>query len=193
MASRKQSGIVKRNYRIFYPLPLTMATVTLSSLIVRVRSSKLSIPLCSQAPPRLARCPFLLNAFPESIIFRPRLTELLMLCCVTIRSRQIQQQMPCLVGLRERLFELHVSEPRSHVSEPHSHVPEPHPPGSTLLGPILSALYTFSARPDPRLRNIRLVLATSVVRRVSKQASWRTYKNNVSSMKLGCRAIEIGA
>lgn len=122
-------------------------------------------------------------------------------------------QMPCLVGLQERPLELHVSKPcshvsesrshvskprshvseprfhvskpRSHVSEPCSHVYEPHPVGSLhFFDPDLTA-------PDPRLRNIRLV--TLVVRRVLKRASWRTYKDNVSGMKLGCRAIEIRA
>ena len=60
----------------------------------------------------------------------------------------------------------------------------------TFTGLTLSALYTSSTPPDPRLRNICPVLATSVVRRVSKRASWRTYKDNVSGIKLGCRAIE---
>ena len=39
--------------------------------------------------------------------------------CVTVRSRQMQLQMPCIVGLRERPLELHISEPRSYVFEPH--------------------------------------------------------------------------
>ena len=255
----EDSEIVKQNSRILYPLPLTMTTITLSSLILRVRSFKLGhsamLPSSHQARKAGQRIPLLLNAFPlkafpESIIFKPRPTELLMLCLVTdlpvARTRQMQLQMPCLVGLQERPlgppvsklcphgFEprFHVSEPCSHVfelcalephiSEPRPHVFKPyvyerHSSGSTLSEPlslsltplnlalssrssdltlsglILSALYTFSTPPDPRLRNIHPVLATSVVRRVSKRASRRTYKDNVSGMKLGCRAIEIGA
>ena len=131
-----------------------------------------------------------------------------MLCRVTVRSKQMQLQMPCLVGLRERPLGLHVSEPRSHVFEPHVsapcfHVFEPHAfePrvfesffGPHSFGPhLVDSLYFFDpdpAPPDSRLRNICPVLATSVVRRVLKQASWRTYKDNGSGMKLSCRAIE---
>ena len=95
----------------------------------------------------------------ESIIFKPRLTELLILCCVTVRSRQMQLQMPCLVVLWERPLHPHVSEPRSHVYEPHifelashsfepcafePHVYEPHSPGFTIMSLALSALYTSS-------------------------------------------------
>ena len=74
------------------------------------------------------------------------------------------------------------SKPRFHFSEPHSF--KPHPVGS---------LHFFDpdhAPPDPRLRNICPVLTTLVVRRVLKRASWRTYKDNSSGMKLSCRAIE---
>ena len=71
--------------------------------------------------------------------------------------------------------------------------PLSHSSDLTLLGLILLSLYTSSTPPDPHLRNICPVLATLVVRRVSKRASRRTYKNNVSGMKLGCRAIKIGA
>lgn len=55
---------------------------------------------------------------------------------------------------------------------------------------ILSALYIFSIPSDPYLQNTCLVLATLVVRRVTKQASQQTYKDNVCRMKLSCKSIE---
>ena len=173
----------------------------------------------NQNPPSLAFCyapnpspgppayqePFLLDAFPESIIFIPRVTELLLLCLVTTsnwivaRARQMQLQMPCLVIIWERPLRPHVSEPRPHVFEPHvseprSHVYEPYSFELHSFGPhLVGSLHFFDpdpTAPDSCLRNIRPVLATSVVRRISKRASRRTYKDNVNGMKLGCRAIE---
>ena len=67
--------------------------------------------------------------------------------------------------------------------------PSSHSSDFTLSGLILSTLYTSSTPPDPRLRNICPVLATLVVRHVLKRASPRTRKDNVSGMKLGCKAI----
>ena len=57
----------------------------------------------------------------------------------------------------------------------------------TLLGLILSTLYTSA--PGLRFRNTCPISVMSM-RRVSKRTSRRTYKDNVSGMKLGCRAIE---
>ena len=133
-------------------------------------------------------------------------TELLILCRVTVLSKQMQLQMPCFVGLQEKslglcAFKSHVSEPCSYVSEPCSHVfklctlklhvskPRFHvafKPYSFKPYPV-GSLNFFNSDPvllDPRLRNICLVLATLIVRRVLKRASWRTYKDNGSGMGL---------
>ena len=142
-----------------------------------------------------------------------QLTELLIFYRVTILSKQMQLQMPCLVGFQERFlwfcaFESHVSEPRSHVSKPRSHVSKPcshvfkfctfKPHISKPRFNVISKLYSFKSYPigslhffnsdpvlsDLWLRNICPVLATSIVRRILKQAGWRTYKNNDSGMGL---------
>ena len=55
--------------------------------------SSLIIPLCSSAPPGLSRalsCSMLFRSIhSKSIICKRRPTELLALCCVTVRSRQM--------------------------------------------------------------------------------------------------------
>ena len=105
-------------------------------------------------------------------------------------------------------FEPHVFEPRSHVPESCSHVFEPHvyerhSSGSTLSEPRphvfgphpVGSLHFFDPDPTPpdrRSRNTRPVPVMSM-RRISKWASRRTYKDNVSGMKLHCRATEIRA
>lgn len=62
--------------------------------------------------------------------------------------------------------------------------------GSTFLNLILLVLYTSLTLPNLSLQNICPVIL--VVRRVLKQTSWQTYKNNVSGIKLSCRAIKEG-
>ena len=103
--------------------------------------------LCFRAPPGLVKAlfsldAFLLNIFPKLFIFKPRPTELLILCLVTdlpvAKTRHMQLQMPCLVVLRERPLKLHVSEP--HVSEPRSHVSKPHLLSLTLTLSSLALL-----------------------------------------------------
>ena len=114
-----------------------------------------------------------------------------------------------LSHLRASLFDSHSSEPSAlepHISGSRSHPFESHSLSLTLTNLALSSrslgLHPFEPypvgslhffdpdpnAPDPRLRNIRPV--TSVLGRVSKRVSRRTYKDNVSGMKLGCRAIE---
>ena len=59
--------------------------------------------------------------------------------------------------------------------------------------PSFGSLHFFDpdpTAPDPCLRNTRFIIVVSALGHVSKQTSRRTYKDNVSSMKLGFRAIE---
>ena len=174
---------------------MTIVTFLNLILIFRVRSSKPDHSAMLLSTARPSKSPLSAWCISESIIFKPRVTELLIFYLLTIsdpifvRSRQIQLQMSCLVVLRERPLGSHSSELRSHVSKPCSHIFEPR---CFKLHPI-SFLHFFNpdpAPPDPRLRNICPVLATSIMRRISKRASRRIYKNNVSGMELGCRSIE---
>lgn len=135
-----------------------------------------------------------------------------MLCLVTdmtlVRSRQMQLQMLWLVGLRER--------PLGALTFPSLALTFPRLALTFLSLMFLSFTLTFRASlsrfraslfksrshpvgslhffdldptaPDPRLRNTRPVPGMSM-RRVLKRASRRIYKDNISGMKLGCRAM----
>ena len=89
-----------------------MTIVILSSLILifQVRSSKPNLFAMLPSSARPLKSSLLLNAFPESIIFRLQPTELLIFYCVTIRSRQIQLQMPCLVSFQKKPLGPHITQ-----------------------------------------------------------------------------------
>ena len=103
-------------------------------------------------------------------------------------------QMSCLVSFWEKplcshIFEpyppslnFHGSEPCFHVSKPCSHVFGPHFVGS------LDFFDLDHTAVDLCLRNICPVTLTLGC--VLRRASWRTYKDNVSDMKLGCKNIK---
>ena len=120
------------------------------------------------------------------------LTEWLMLCLVTTsnwivaRTSQMQLQMPCLVifrkSLTKDLWGLMFSS-LTFLSL-----------AFTLLGLTLQVSFSFfrlsthffdpdPTAPDPCLCTC-LVPVISVVRRILKRASWRTYKANVGGTKL---------
>ena len=105
-------------------------------------------------------------------------------CSVVLLSCPSKCSCKCLaLSVSEKnLWGFHVSKPCFHIaSKPYSF--KPYPVGSLHFfnsDPIL---------PDPCLRNIRPVLATSVVRRVLKQASWRTYKANIGGIRLRLQGL----
>lgn len=131
-----------------------------------------------------------------------------MLCSIITRSKQLQLQMFCLVGLQKKLLDLHVFEFcafEPHISKSCLYICKPRftflsltfsklalsslSLSFNLLSLILLTLYTFLTPPNLCLRNICFVLATLVVKCILKQSSQRIYKGNISDMKLGCRAI----
>ena len=116
----------------------------------------LIIPLYSRAPPGLPRA-FSAQGISKSIIFKPWVTELLMLCLLIIsdltitRSRQMQLQMLCFVGLWKRPLDFHVSKPCSHVFElcafePHVSEPCFYVYKRFSLGSTLSELHDSESR-----------------------------------------------
>ena len=114
-----------------------------------VISFKPDLSAILQSSTRPSKRPFfLLDAFSKSIIFKPQPAELLMLCCVTVQSKQMQLQMSCFVSLQERplkshVFEPHIFEPRifdpysskPHISEPCTLEPHVSKPCSDISKP----------------------------------------------------------
>ena len=208
--------MVKRNSRILYRLPLAMIIIALSSpsseldlstliLFFGARSFKLDHSAMLPSPARPSKRSLSAQCFSESIIFQlrnylqaPTNGAVVALSPYHFRPDYCKVQanaaadaLPCrpprktfaLSRSQASLLRSRTLLSRLQASLSGFYSFGPHPVGSPYFDPVLTTL-------DPRLRNTRPVLATSVVRRVLKRASRRTYKDNVSGMKLGCRAIE---
>ena len=169
-------------------------------------------PICLSQRPGKCSCRYLLLSaskkdfwsftFPSLALTYSRLilqAWLKLFWALRSRALRIWASPLCFWALLSRFKSCpHVFKPYSDVFEPY--VYERHSTSSTLSEPrphvfgthLVGSLHFFNpdpAPPDCCLRNTHLVRVMSM-RRVLKQASQRTYKNNVSGMKLGCKAIE---